>query len=161
MRSHTVVDSPIGLLTVVDDDGALAALYQTDQRHLPPSPALGARDDSVQPAAREQLAAYFRRELREFDLPLAAGGTPFQEAVWAALREIPYGTTCTYADVARAIGRPTACRAVGAANGRNPIGIVVPCHRVVGSGGSLTGYAGGLPHKQRLLDLERGVDPLL
>ena len=160
MRSHTTVDSPLGPLTFVDDDGGLAGLYQTGQSSPAPE-VLGVRDDSVQPAAREQLAAYFRRELQDFDLPLAAGGTPFQEEVWAALREIPYATTCTYGDIARAIGRPTAVRAVGAANGRNPIGIVVPCHRVIGAGGSLTGYAGGLAHKKVLLDLERGVDTLL
>lgn len=160
MRSHTTVDSPLGPLTLVDDDDALAGLYQTGQS-TPAPEVLGVRDDSVQPEAREQLAAYFRRELEQFDLTLAAGGTPFQEAVWAALREVPYATTCTYGDIARAIGRPTAVRAVGAANGRNPIGIVVPCHRVVGAGGSLTGYAGGLVHKKVLLDLERGVDTLL
>ena len=161
MRSHTVVDSPVGPLTLVDEDGALAGLYQDGQRHLPDPAAFGPRDDLVQPAAREQLAAYFRRELTEFDLPLAPRGTPFQVAVWEALRAVPYGTTCTYAELAAALGRPAAVRAVGAANGRNPICIVVPCHRVVGAGGALTGYAGGLAHKQQLLDLERGEDRLL
>lgn len=161
MRSHTVVDSPIGPLTLVDEDGALAGLYQAGQRHLPSPATLGVRNDSVQAAAREQLGAYFRRDLEHFDLPLAVNGTPFQRAVWAALSAVPYGTTCTYADLAAAIGRPTAVRAVGAANGRNPVCIVVPCHRVVGSGGALTGYAGGLLHKQRLLDLERGAGALL
>lgn len=155
MRSHTVVDSPVAPLTLVDDDGALAGLYMADQRHLPDPASFGPRDDGVQPALREQLTAYFAGELREFDVPLAVAGTPFQQAVWAALREVPYGTTCTYGDLAAAIGRPTAVRAVGAANGRNPVCIVVPCHRVVGSGGSMTGYAGGVERKQHLLALEQ------
>ena len=110
-----------------------------DQRHLPDPASFGPRDDVVQPALREQLTAYFTGELREFDVPVAVAGTPFQLAVWSALREVPYGTTCTYGDLAAAIGRPTAVRAVGAANGRNPVCIVVPCHRVVGADGSLTG----------------------
>lgn len=155
MRTHTTVDSPVGPLTLVDDDGALAGLYMADQRHLPDPASFGPRDDGAQPALREQLTAYFAGELREFDVPLAVAGTPFQQAVWSALREVPYGTTCTYGDLAAAIGRPTAVRAVGAANGRNPVCIVVPCHRVVGSGGSLTGYAGGVERKQLLLALER------
>ena len=157
MSSHTVVDSPLGPITVVDDDGALAGLYLHAQRHLPAATALGPRDDAVQPALREQLEAYFAGAAREFDVRLAERGTPFQQAVWSALREVPYGSTCTYADLAAAVGRPTAVRAVGAANGRNPVCIVVPCHRVVGRDGSLTGYAGGVERKQQLLDLERRV----
>ena len=156
MRSHTVVDSPVGALTVVDDDGALAGLYMADQRHLPDHASFGPRDDAVQPALREQLTAYFAGELREFDVPLAVTGTAFQQAVWSALREVPYGSTCTYGDLAAAIGRPTAVRAVGAANGRNPVCVVVPCHRVVGSSGAMTGYAGGIERKELLLALERG-----
>jgi methylated-DNA-[protein]-cysteine S-methyltransferase len=159
MRSHTVVDSPVGPLTLVDQDGALAGLYMHEQRHLPPAEAFGARDDRVLGAAREQLAAYFARDLKEFDLALATAGTPFQQQVWEALRAVPYGTTCTYGDLAVAVGRPTAVRAVGAANGRNPICLVVPCHRVVGAGGSLTGYAGGLDRKSFLLALEQGAAP--
>jgi methylated-DNA-[protein]-cysteine S-methyltransferase len=149
------MDSPVGPLTLVDEDGALAGLYLHEQRHLPSVDRFGARDDAVLPAVREQLTAYFAGELRDFDVPLALHGTDFQRSVWSALRRVPYGTTCTYADLARAIGRPTAVRAVGAANGRNPVCVVVPCHRVVGSGGSLTGYAGGVGRKQHLLDLER------
>lgn len=155
MRTHAFVDSPVGPLTLVDDDGALAGLYMADQRHLPDPASFGLRDDAVQPALREQLTSYFTGELREFDVLVAVAGTPFQQAVWTALREVPYGTTCTYGDLAAAIGRPTAVRAVGAANGRNPVCIVVPCHRVVGSGGSLTGYAGGIERKQHLLALEQ------
>ena len=155
MRSHTVVDSPVGALTLVDDGGALAGLYLADQRHLPDAASFGPRDDSVQPALREQLTAYFAGDLRDFDVPLTVAGTPFQRQVWAALQQVPYGTTCTYGDLAAAIGRPTAVRAVGAANGRNPVCIVVPCHRVVGSGGALTGYAGGVERKALLLALEQ------
>lgn len=156
MTAHAVLPSPIGPLIAVDDDGALVGLYMDGQRHLPRWSSFGIRDDSVQPALREQLAGYFAGQLRDFDLPLAPRGTGFQTEVWAALRDVPYGTTCTYGDLAAAIGRPTAVRAVGAANGRNPICLVVPCHRVVGASGALTGYAGGVERKQRLLDLERG-----
>ncbi|WP_169732016.1 methylated-DNA--[protein]-cysteine S-methyltransferase [Glycomyces arizonensis] len=107
-------------------------------------------------AALEQLEAYFAGRLRRFDLPLAAEGTGFQRQVWAALSEIPYGTTVAYGDIARQIGNPAAVRAVGLANGSNPIAIVVPCHRVIGANGKLTGYAGGVWRKERLLALERG-----
>jgi methylated-DNA-[protein]-cysteine S-methyltransferase len=109
--------------------------------------------------ATRQLQAYFDGSLTEFDLPLDPLGTPFQSRVWAALRTIPYGTTWTYGELARRLNHPTASRAVGAANGRNPLPIVVPCHRVIGSDGSLTGYAGGLHLKVFLLDLERGAAP--
>ncbi|MGV2705456.1 UNVERIFIED_CONTAM: methylated-DNA--[protein]-cysteine S-methyltransferase [Aeromonas salmonicida] len=101
-----------------------------------------------------EFAAYFAGRLQRFTLPLAAHGTAFQQAVWQALCDIPYGETCSYGDIARAIGKPAAVRAVGAANGRNPLSIIVPCHRVIGQNGSLTGYAGGLPIKQQLLALE-------
>jgi len=159
MRRHTTTDSPVGPLTLVEHDGALAGLYLHEQRHLPNASAFGVRDDGVLPEARAQLAAYFDGTLRQFDLPLAPGGTPFQQQVWAALREVPYGSTCTYAELAAAVGRPTAVRAVGAANGRNPICLVVPCHRVVGTDGALTGYAGGLERKAFLLALEAGATP--
>jgi methylated-DNA-[protein]-cysteine S-methyltransferase len=110
--------------------------------------------------ARRQLAEYFAGHRRVFDLPLAPRGTPFQRAVWQALGTIPFGGTCSYADVAERIGRPGAARAVGAANGRNPIAIIVPCHRVIGRDGSLTGYAAGLARKRRLLDHEGVLPPL-
>lgn len=102
----------------------------------------------------EELREYFAGERREFTLPLAPAGTPFQQQVWAALREIPYGATCSYGRIAGRIGRPKACRAVGMANNRNPIAIVVPCHRVVGASGALVGYAAGLEVKEKLLALE-------
>ena len=152
--TYAVHDSPIGPLTLVERDGALAGLYLTDHRHMPGLE--GERDDTVLPEVREQLAAYFARDLEEFSLRTAVVGTPFQQRVWAALAEIPYGQTWSYAELARATGNPRAVRAVGLANGRNPVSIVVPCHRVVGSDGSLTGYGGGLERKRWLLDLEAG-----
>lgn len=104
--------------------------------------------------AADQLRAYFAGKLREFDLPVAPRGTPFQLSVWDAVSAIPYGSTATYAEIAAAIGHPSACRAVGAANGRNPLPLIVPCHRVIGAAGALTGYGGGLERKRSLLDLE-------
>ncbi len=151
---QAVIDSPIGPLTLVADGDALAGLYMAEHRHRPVIDA--PRDDSVLPRVREQLAAYFARELKEFDVPLGVAGSPFQQAVWAALTTIPYGESWSYGQLAAAVGRPGAARAVGLANGRNPVSIVVPCHRVVGSSGSLTGYGGGLERKRWLLDHEGG-----
>ena len=152
--SYAVVDSPLGPLTLVERDGAVAGLYMTEHRHMPVVP--GDRDDTALPALQEQLTAYFARDLKEFDVPLAVAGTPFQQRVWEALTQIPYAETWSYAELAAHVGSPRAVRAVGLANGRNPVSIVVPCHRVVGSNGSLTGYGGGVERKQQLLDLERG-----
>ncbi|MFF6947630.1 methylated-DNA--[protein]-cysteine S-methyltransferase [Streptomyces iakyrus] len=157
MKQHTVTDSPYGPLTLVADDGVLCGLYMTDQRHRPPEETFGARDDTLFAEAEEQLEAYFAGELEEFTVELRLHGTPFQRAVWDALRRIPYGETRTYGRLAGMLGAPTASRAVGLANGRNPIGIIVPCHRVIGANGNLTGYGGGLERKQRLLDFERGA----
>ncbi|MDT3397472.1 methylated-DNA--[protein]-cysteine S-methyltransferase [Streptomyces sp. B1866] len=154
-RVHTVMDSPYGPLTLVAADGQLAGLYMVGQRHRPPEESFGERDERPFGAARDQLGEYFDGRRHSFDLPLRLLGTPFQQTVWAALREIPYGRTVSYGELADRIGRPTAARAVGLANGRNPVGIVVPCHRVVGSTGDLTGYGGGLDRKRRLLDFER------
>jgi len=154
VRSHTVEDSPLGLLTLVEEDAALAGLYMVDQRHLPDPARHGERDDDVLPQLREQLDAYWSGSLQEFTVPLRTTGTPFQVRVWAALTTIPYGETWSYGKLAAEIGQPTASRAVGLANGKNPVGIVVPCHRVVGSSGSLTGYGGGLERKRWLLDHE-------
>ncbi|MEU9391824.1 methylated-DNA--[protein]-cysteine S-methyltransferase [Streptomyces sp. NPDC048324] len=156
MRRHTVTDSPYGPLTLVAEDGTLCGLYMTDQRHRPPQETFGDRDDSLLGEAKDQLNAYFSGELKEFTLELQLQGTPFQRTVWDQLRRIPYGETRSYGELAEALGSPGASRAVGLANGRNPIGIIVPCHRVVGADGSLTGYGGGLPRKRRLLDFERG-----
>lgn len=121
-------------------------------------PLREARGGAVCEGAR-QLGAYFEGKLQRFDLPLSPSGTPFQRRVWTALLDIPYGHTSTYGEIAAALGQPTASRAVGAANGRNPIGVVVPCHRVIGKSGALVGYAGGLDTKRFLLDLERRVAP--
>jgi methylated-DNA-[protein]-cysteine S-methyltransferase len=158
MKQHTVIDSPYGPLTLVADDGILCGLYMTGQRHRPPEETFGERDDL--PAfgeATDQLKAYFAGELKEFTLELRLQGTPFQRSVWEQLRKIPYGETRSYGQLADALGNPTASRAVGLANGRNPVGVIVPCHRVVGANGSLTGYGGGLDRKQRLLDFESGT----
>jgi methylated-DNA-[protein]-cysteine S-methyltransferase len=152
--THSVHDSPLGPLTLRARDGVLDGLYMVEHRHGPSAAGLGERVADAAPAAREQLAAYFAGELREFDLEVALRGTEFQARVWAALREIPYGETCSYGELAAAIGAPTAVRAVGLANGKNPVSIVVPCHRVVGANGSLTGYGGGTDRKRALLALE-------
>src|SRR5690348_11536717 len=153
----TTVDSPIGELTLASDGEGLTGLYMTEQRHRPELPAADGDDDAVLAAAREQLAEYFAGERRNFDLPLKPAGTPFQRSVWEALRAIPYGETAGYGELAQRLGRPGAARAVGLANGRNPIAIVVPCHRVIGAAGALTGYGGGLERKRYLLALERSA----
>lgn len=163
-RTHVTIDSPVGPLTLVAAGASLTALYMADQRHAPGPAALGLPGDpSAEPfaAAAAQLAAYFAGALTEFDLPLEPAGTAFQRQVWAALREIPYAQTESYGQLAGRIGRPASSRAVGLANGRNPIGIIIPCHRVIGSDGSLTGYGGGLDRKRFLLDHERHAAGLI
>jgi len=153
-RHHTVIDSPYGPLTLVAEAGTLCGLYMSDQRHRPPEETFGTPDATAFAEAEDQLRAYFAGELKEFTLELTLNGTPFQRSVWDQLRKIPYGETRSYGELAEALGNPSASRAVGLANGRNPIGIIVPCHRVVGANGGLTGYGGGLTRKRRLLDLE-------
>jgi methylated-DNA-[protein]-cysteine S-methyltransferase len=165
MRTHTVIVSPfspVGPLTVVAEDGAIVGLYMDLQQHRPGDDELGDADPRGRGAepfrgAADQLDAYFAGELTTFDLPLAPRGSEFRQRVWAALQEIPYGQTESYGQLAERIGSPGGARAVGLANGKNPIGIVIPCHRVVGSDGSLTGYGGGLDRKRQLLELELGV----
>lgn len=155
-RVHTIVDSPIGPLTLVATDGAISGLYMETQRHLPDAASFGVRDDAGPfGEVTRQLVEYFAGERTEFDLPLRLEGTGFQRQVWAGLQDVPYGETWSYGQLAAHIGSPGASRAVGLANGRNPIGVIVPCHRVVGANGKLTGYGGGLERKQFLLDLER------
>ncbi|MGW1891394.1 methylated-DNA--[protein]-cysteine S-methyltransferase [Streptomyces sp. NPDC002004] len=159
MKQHTVTPSPYGTLTLVATDGILSGLYMTGQRHRPAEESFGARtnpDEEPFAEAVRQLEAYFAGGLKHFDLTLRLDGTPFQQRVWEQLRLIPYGETRSYGELAEALGSPGASRAVGLANGKNPIGIIVPCHRVVGANGSLTGYGGGLERKQRLLDFEGG-----
>ncbi|GLZ53875.1 methylated-DNA--[protein]-cysteine S-methyltransferase [Actinomycetospora sp. NBRC 106378] len=152
--THSITDSPLGPLTLRADDGVLSGLFMTDHRHGPSVEKLGERVDDAAPAAREELAAYFAGELRAFTVDVVLRGTEFQSRVWAGLRTIPFGETWTYGELAEAIGAPTAVRAVGLANGKNPVSIVVPCHRVIGASGSLTGYGGGMERKRALLDLE-------
>ncbi|MEV8455313.1 methylated-DNA--[protein]-cysteine S-methyltransferase [Streptomyces sp. NPDC052095] len=156
-RRHTVVDSPYGPLTLVAADGVLCGLYMTGQRHRPAEETFGTPDPRPFIEPVRQLDAYFAGELRDFDLPLRLDGTPFQREVWALLQHIPYGETRSYGELAEELGKPGASRAVGLANGKNPVGIIVPCHRVVGASGSLTGYGGGLDRKQRLLSFESGT----
>jgi methylated-DNA-[protein]-cysteine S-methyltransferase len=147
-------ESPLGTLTLESDGTALRRIRLPRERWSP-DPDQERRLDPVPfAAAVAQLDEYFAGTRDRFDLELAPGGTAFQRRVWARLREIPRGATVTYAELARRVGNPAACRAVGAANGRNPLPIVVPCHRVIGSDGTLTGYAGGLPAKRKLLELE-------
>ncbi len=156
-RQHTVIDSPYGPLTLVAEDTTLCGLYMVAQRHRPAEDTFGVPDETPFAEAREQLEAYFAGDLKEFTLDLRLNGTPFQRRVWDELRRIPYGETRTYGELAELLGTPKASRAVGLANGRNPIGVIVPCHRVIGANGSLTGYGGGLARKRRLLDFERGA----
>lgn len=155
----TRVPSPIGELLLSGDGEALTGLWMRPDAYPGPDVAAWIRDDGLFREARRQLDAYFAGDVREFDLPLAPAGTPFQRAVWEALLTIPCGATRTYGAIARQVGRPDRARAVGAANGRNPISIVIPCHRVIGAGGDLVGYGGGLPRKAWLLSLERTGRP--
>ena len=149
-RYYGMMTSAIGELMLISDGEALTGLYMNNQKHAARR-AIAVRDEGMLKHPREQLQAYLDGELRDFELPLAAEGTPFQQRVWRALCDIPYGETISYGELARRIGQPTASRAVGLANGQNPISIVVPCHRVIGANGSLTGYGGGLERKRWLL----------
>ncbi len=148
---HLDLDSPLGTLRIVARADAIVGVYLPSHAN---APELDSRLESQHPLLREaatQIEGYFAGRRRSFDLPLAAEGTAFQREVWAALATIPFGEICSYAELAALVGRPNASRAVGAANGRNPLSIIVPCHRVVGADGSLTGYAGGLEAKRWLL----------
>jgi methylated-DNA-[protein]-cysteine S-methyltransferase len=154
----TVTESPVGPLRIVAREGAITAIEFSPFRALDAGQPLGPRadDDPLLRSAVAQLAAYFARDLKEFDLPLAPLGSAFQQLVWAQLLTIGYGQTASYGEIARRLGKSNAAsRAVGLANGRNPIPIVIPCHRVIGANGTLTGYAGGLERKQHLLGLEQ------
>ena len=156
MTDYAIVDSPIGELLLTAEDGLVTGLHfspfaiDPSWRHDP-----GALD-----TAATQLEEYFAGERTEFELELAPHGTEFQQRVWAMLREIPYGETTTYGTLAHELGNPRTVRAVGLANGRNPIAVIIPCHRVIGADGSLTGFGGGLDRKRALLDLEAGVKSL-
>ncbi|HSS75313.1 MAG TPA: methylated-DNA--[protein]-cysteine S-methyltransferase [Thermoanaerobaculia bacterium] len=152
----TTVDSPCGpLICVVDEEGAVIRIAFSEGRDAQKISNIELIEDAGRTAeVRRQLDEYFAGQREEFDLPLSPRGTPFELSVWEELRRIPFGQTRSYADIARALGKPAATRAVGRANGANPIPIVVPCHRVIGSNGSLTGFGGGLDNKARLLELE-------
>ena len=151
MRHH---DTPLGRLTLESDGTSLTAILFPGEESRSKNEKSCPGNNAVLDEACRQLDLYFLGQLQTFDLPLAPKGTPFQKRIWALLQKIPYGQTSSYGELAKIIGQPTACRAVGAANGRNPLPIVIPCHRVIGSSGKLTGYAGGLPAKQWLLELE-------
>lgn len=154
---HKLIPSPVGKLKlVVSARGLTAILWENDDpERVPCEPSRESHDDPVLNEAERQLKEYFEGKRTCFSLPLDPHGTEFQKRVWAALRAIPFGKTRTYGEIAREIGKPTASRAVGAANGKNPLSIVVPCHRVIGASGELTGFAGGLEAKARLLALEQ------
>lgn len=155
MIRYRFLTTPVAPILLAADDAALRVLeFSPADRPVRPLAAWQQGDNPVLRRAVRQLEEYFAGRRHRFDLPLASSGTPFQETVWAALMDIPWGETRTYGELAASIGRPTASRAVGAANGRNPISIIRPCHRVIGADGSLTGYGGGLPAKRWLLEIE-------
>ncbi len=152
----TWMESPLGkLLLVADDDGLIELAFEKGRTAPVVDTAWNCGGASLREPVR-QLEAFFAGVRRDFDLPLKPRGTPFQERVWTLLREIPFGETISYGELARRVGNPAASRAVGLANGSNPIAIIIPCHRVIGSSGKLTGYGGGLDNKRWLLDFERG-----
>jgi methylated-DNA-[protein]-cysteine S-methyltransferase len=163
LHHYDTFDSPCGPMLLVASDAGLAGVYFDRQKYLP---RLGAAwrhapAHALLQKTKKQLREYFAGDRREFDLPLDPAGTPFQRAVWKAIGRVPYGHTITYAELAKRAGHPEGPRAAGAATGRNPISVIVPCHRIVGTDGSLTGYAGGIPRKRALLKLESGTRDLL
>ncbi len=154
---YSHIDCPLGRLIVQGDGEFITGLYLPQHKGWDGPDAARIQSASPFVAVRQQLAEYFAGERQQFDVPLKLAGTPFQQRVWQELVRIPYGTTITYVELARRVGKPTASRAVGNANGRNPISILVPCHRVIGANGKLTGYAGGIDKKQSLLAWERAA----
>jgi methylated-DNA-[protein]-cysteine S-methyltransferase len=150
----STIESPIGPLTLMARDGVLTNVSMHEQRHVTPPPPNATTDDAWFKDVAAQLDAYFAGDLTSFELEMNLLGTPFQRCVWRELCEIPYGETISYGELAQRVGNPKASRAVGLANGRNPIAIIVPCHRVIGANGSLTGYGGGLQRKTWLLEHE-------
>ena len=154
---HAIVPSPVGSLLLVAEAGALCRLSMLDDAPPADDTALGRRDDRALAEVRTQLDEYFAGRRGTFDVPLALEGTPFQQRVWAALCEIPYGHTLSYGELAARVGTPGGSRAVGRANGRNPVWIIVPCHRVIAADGTIGGYGGGPERKRTLLDLEQAT----
>ena len=157
--THTTIDSPVGELTLVARDGSLTGVYFPHHWYRPDPATFGDRDDAGFGEAKRQLAEYFDGGRERFDLPLDPHGEAFQHRVWELINRIPYGRTTSYGDLARELGEGTLAKDVGAAVGRNPLCVIVPCHRVVGADGSLTGYAGGLARKRFLLRLEEPAGP--
>jgi methylated-DNA-[protein]-cysteine S-methyltransferase len=158
---YRYLDAPVGRLLLAGDESALRLIgFQKGRHPQQPDSSWRQRADAFDDAVT-QLMEYFAGRRRQFELSLAPEGTPFQQRVWRALLDVPYGATISYAQLAARIGQPTASRAVGLANGTNPLPIVIPCHRVIGANGKLTGYGGGLPIKERLLALERGAHRLI
>jgi methylated-DNA-[protein]-cysteine S-methyltransferase len=157
---YTTVDSPIGELLLVGDGASLHHLSMQGGRHPLRVDLTWTRDDRAFTDVARQLEEYFTGARHTFDVPLSLAGNPFEQRVWAELLAIPYGETASYGEIARRVGNPGAARAVGLANGRNPVAVIVPCHRVIGADRTLTGYGGGLERKRLLLDLESGVLPL-
>jgi methylated-DNA-[protein]-cysteine S-methyltransferase len=155
-RTHTTIDSPLGELTLVAEDRALCGLYFPGHWYMPDPDFFGARSERGFEPAERQLTEYLAGERTEFDLPTTVAGNEFQRRVWKLIDRIPYGRTTTYGEMAAELGDPTLARKVGGAVGRNPLSVIVPCHRVVGKDGKLTGYAGGLDRKRFLLELELG-----
>ena len=156
-RTFTSIASPVGPLTITATGGLIYGLFMDSQRHAPPVDRSWVRDEAPFAEQTAQLDAYFAGSPVEFDVPLSLSGTEFQRRVWAELQEIPLGETISYGELARRLGTPGASRAVGLANGRNPVAIVVPCHRVIGANGRLTGYGGGLERKAWLLRHEAEI----
>lgn len=154
MRTHTTIDSPIGLLTLVNTDGMLSGVYMERQAHRPAEATFGERTEVGFEAIKEQLGEYFAGTRTEFTLPLRQDGDAFEVEVWQKLPAIPYGSTRSYGQIATDLGDRSLAQKVGAAIGRNPLSVVVPCHRVIGANGALVGYAGGLTRKAFLLALE-------
>lgn len=163
MKHYTYTDSSLGRVLLTSDGHALTGLYFVGQKYQAMPPEDRPHEPRAEPfaQARAELAQYFAGARQRFDLALAPEGTPFQRRVWRALAAIPFGATTSYLALARSLGAPRSVRAVAAAVGRNPISVLIPCHRVIGSDGSLTGYAGGLERKRRLLALETAAEPLL
>jgi methylated-DNA-[protein]-cysteine S-methyltransferase len=157
MTTHTITDSPVGELTLVADEGKLTGMYFPHHWYAPDAATFGPRSGAGFEEATEQLAEYFAGDRKSFDLAVEPRGDAFQGLVWGLIEEIPYGQTVTYGELAREVGGGATPKDVGAAVGRNPLCVIVPCHRVVGKDGSLTGYAGGLARKRFLLDLEESA----
>ena len=155
MKRYCYCDSPIGRMLLVGKNGVLEKLHFPNSTEQLQIPVEWQEDKESFTETLEQLRQYFAGNRRQFDLPISPQGTPFQERVWQELCKIPYGETASYGMIAQRIGKPKACRAVGMANSKNPIPIIIPCHRIIGKDGSLTGFGGGLPVKKQLLELER------